>query len=187
MTIHRALPILALLAAAACSSNNTPPDGDVYQRGGGYSRVGGQARPMLVPTSAAALAVDHATELNLAADQRYQLEQIRRQVDSANAPLRVQLDSLRPTSRPVNSRDMSEEQREEMRNRRTAVAAVIGRMRDNATASRERTFAILSTEQRQKVEQLEADARKRMDDEMKRVGRSDDADQYRRGGRRPED
>jgi hypothetical protein len=185
MTISRSLSIAALLAAAACSGN-TPPGGNVSQSGYGYERGAGRP-PQIMPSSAAELALDHASELSLAADQRAQLEKIRREVDSANAPLRVQLDSLRPSSRPVNSRDMSEEQREEMRARRTAVAAVIGHMRDNATASRERTFAILSTEQRLKVEQLEADARKRMDDEMNRVGRSDDAGQRRRGGRQPED
>ena len=186
MTIHRSLAILALLTAAACSSNTPPNSGDVSQSGGGFGR--GQSRPpMIIPSSTAALALDHASELSLAADQRNQLEKIRHEVDSVNAPLRTQLDSLRPSSRPVNSRDMSEEQREEMRNRRTAVATVIGHMRDNANATRERTFAILSTDQRQKVEELEADARKRMEEEMNRVGRSDDAGERRRGGRRPED
>jgi hypothetical protein len=103
--------------------------------------------------------------------------------------LRAQLDSLRPTQRPVNSRDMSEEQRQQMRERRTAVAVVVGRMRDNAAAARERTFAILSAEQRTRVEGLEAEAKKRSEDEVNRVGRSDDAEgmMRRRGGRPQED
>jgi hypothetical protein len=85
---------------------------------------------------------------------------------------------------------MGPEEREQMRARRTAVGVVVGQMRDNAVAARARSFAVLSPEQRTRVEVLEAEAKKRSEDELNRVGRSDDADgvMRRRGsGRPPED
>jgi hypothetical protein len=63
-------------------------------------------------------------------------------------------------------------------------------MRDNVAAARERTFAVLAPEQRVRVEALESEARKRSEDEVNRVGRSDDAEgmmRRRGGGRPPED
>jgi hypothetical protein len=182
--VNRAATLVALIFLAACASGGTPHDSDIVQTrdggGGGPTR----GRPSFaLPVSVAAIALDHASELSLADGQRSALEAIRRGVDSANAPLRAQFDSLRPTQRPVNSRDMGQEEREQMRARRTAVAAVVGRMRDNAAAARERTFAVLSPEQRVRVEALESEARKRSEDEMNRVGRSDDAEGMRRRGR----
>jgi hypothetical protein len=191
MTMHpldRLATLVAVSFLAACASSGSPRDGDIVQ-----SRDGGPARgrgAFALPVSAAAIALDHAADLSLADGQRRSLEAIRRGVDSANAPLRAQLDSLRPSQRPVNSRDMSQEQREQMRARRTAVSAVIGRMRENVAVARERTYAVLSPEQRVRVEALEAEAGKRSEDEMNRVGRSDDSDgtmRRRGGGRPPED
>jgi hypothetical protein len=195
MTVRNRVTALATMAAlvvlGGCASGGGGREGDIAEARG--SGGGGSARDrggLVLPASAAAIALDHATELSLAEGQRGALESIRRAVDSANAPLRAQLDSLRPSQRPVNSRDMSEEQRQQMRARRTAVAAVVARMRDNATAARERTLAVLTPEQRVRVEALESEARQRSEDDVNRVGRSDDAEgvMRRRGsGRPPED
>jgi hypothetical protein len=193
MTMRRSTYGVAAMAAVillgGCASSGTPNESDIVRtRDGG----GGPARDramLAMPMSAAAIALAHSADLSLVEGQRSSLEAIRRSVDSANAPLRSQLDSLRPSQRPVNSRDMSDEQREQMRARRASVNAVIARMRENAAASRERTFAVLSPEQRVRVEALEAEARKRADEDLNRVGRSDDADgaMRRRGGQPPED
>lgn len=182
-TATRAATLVASILLAACASGGSPRDGDI-------GRAQGRGRPALaLPVSAAALALDHASELSLAESQRNTLEAIRHSVDSANAPLRVQLDSLRPTQRPVNSRDMGPEERQQMTARRTAIAAVVAHMRDNAAATRERTFAVLTPEQRTRVEALETEARKRSENDVNRVGQSDDAQgtMRRRGGRPQED
>jgi hypothetical protein len=180
--------MVALTFLGGCASANSQTDGDISPvRGGGAASA--RDRGAVVPTSAAAIALAHASELSLAAAQRDSLAAIQRGVDSANAPLKAQLDSLRPSQRPVNSRDMSQEQRDQVRARRTAVAAVVGRMRDNAAAARGRTYAVLTPEQRTRVEALEADAKQRSDDELNRVGRSEESDgtMRRRGGRPMED
>jgi hypothetical protein len=188
-TATHAATLVASILLAACASGGSPSDGDIVRSGDGRPQARGRAA-LALPVSAAALALDHASELSLADGQRGALEAIRRSVDSANAPLRVQLDSLRPTQRPVNSRDMGPEERAQMNARRTAIAAVVGRMRDNAAATRERTFAVLTPEQRTRVEALETEARKRSENDVNRVGQSDDAQQgtaRRRGGRPQED
>ena len=167
----------ALILLTACASSPSTP---------GYG-MGGRDRGLAaLPTSVAAIALAHGDELSLTDAQRASLRAIQRGVDSANAPLRAQLDSLRPTQRPVNSRDMSEEQRQAMTARRTAVRAVVAQMHDNGTAVRERALAVLTTEQRTQAESLEADAKRRAEEAVERVGRSDD-NELRRGGRQRED
>jgi hypothetical protein len=182
MTMRRSMQSAATMAAlvvlAGCASSSSTP---------GYGTAGGgRDRLASLPTSVAAVALAHGDALALTEAQRASLRAIQRGVDSANAPLRAQLDSLRPTQRPVNSRDMSEEQRQAMNARRTAVRAVVAQMRDNGTAVRERALAVLTPEQRTQAESLEADATRRADEALDRVGRSDDAE-YRRGGRQRED
>ena len=177
-SIQSAAAMAALVVVAGCASSASTP---------GYGTgAGGRDRLASLPTSVAAIALAHGDALALTDAQRDSLRAIQRGVDSANAPLRAQLDSLRPTQRPVNSRDMSEEQRQAMNARRTAVRVVVAQMRDNGTAVRERALAVLTPEQRTQAESLEAEVKRRADEALDRVGRSDDAE-YRRGGRQRED
>jgi hypothetical protein len=132
----------------------------------------------------AALVLEHASELALADSQRVVLESIRRTQDSANRPWILALDSLRPTRRPVNQNDLSQEQRDEIEARRTAIARVMEAMRETNALARQHTMAVLSPPQQEKAAELENDARKKAEDDRARQGRSATAGEERRGGGR---
>jgi hypothetical protein len=154
-TLRRARPgvaAVALAVLAACAS------------GGGVESSRHPAEPPIdfaPPVSPAIIALDHAAELGLTDAQRASLTAIRRGLDSANAPLRLRLDSLRPTQRPVNPRDLSQEQRESIRTRRTAVGAVMAEWSAHNAEVRPRVLAVLTPEQQQRVVVLEEEVRKR--------------------------
>lgn len=149
------------------------------------------ALPPWIPPGVAALVLSHASDFALADSQRVALEAIRQTQDSANRPWLAQLESLRPTSQPLNPRDLSQEQRDEIETRRTKIAAVLDGMRETNALARQRTMAVLSPAQQQRAAELENDARKKADEERERRGRfaADDQDGGRRRGRgrRPED
>lgn len=145
--------------------------------------------PRLAP-GVAALVLEHAADLALADSQRVVIESIRRTQDSTNRPWMQRLDSLRPTSRPVNPNDLSQEQRDEIAARRSAIAVVMDGMRESNALARQRTMAVLSPEQQQKAAELENDARKQADEDRARRGREAGGGDGRRGaggmGRPPE-
>jgi hypothetical protein len=184
--------LVALLAVAVTAS---PSSAQFGRRGGGRAEPQNAqdllALPPWIPPGVAALVLGHAADFALADSQRVVLESIRHTQDSANRPWIARLDSLRPTSQPLNPKDLSQEQRDEIAARRTAIAAVLDGMRETNALARQRTMAILSPEQQQRAAELENDARKQADQERERRGRfaTQGGDMRRRGGggRPPED
>jgi hypothetical protein len=180
-----ATALAALILAAACASG-----GGAANRGGDAQRGAGFAPMPVLPVNTPMIAVEHSAELSLTDEQRTQLRQLWRSLDSTDAPLRASLDSLRPTRRPVNPRDVSQEQRDEMRTRNAAISTVVGRIRDNTADVRTRALALLSSDQQQQLAVFEEAAQKRAEEEASRgsVGDGTDNGQQRRhgggGGRR---
>jgi Spy/CpxP family protein refolding chaperone len=149
------------------------------------------AEPPRIAPGVAALALEHANELALADSQRVLLESIRRAQDSANRPFITKLEALRPTSRPANPNDLSQEQRDEIEARRKAIDAILHDMHDGDAMARWRAMAVLTPEQQEKAAKLEEDAKKRAEEERTRRARSGYVGEGRRGGdrldRAPED
>lgn len=183
-SLVRAVLLIALAAPLASA-----------QYGGG--RRGGErpedalALPPRAMAGVAALVLEHSADLALADSQRVLIESIRHTQDSANRPWVQQLDSLRPTRRPVNPNDLSPEQREEIAARRAAIVAVMTGMRDNNALARQRTMAVLSAAQQEMAAELENDARKKAEEDRARRGRDAAGGDGRRGaggmGRPPQD
>jgi hypothetical protein len=147
------------------------------RRGGGgdgsmRERRGGQDAAPARPVSVVGLVLDHATELAITDSQRVRLQAIRRTLDSANAPLLARLDSLRPTSRPINPDDMSQAQRDEVTARRSALATVMEGLRESHAEARKATMDLLAPAQQQRAAELEQDAvkdaKKRAEDDARR-------------------
>jgi hypothetical protein len=182
--------VLAVAALSAPSQAQFGRRGGGGGGGGGGAAGGGRSRdtlslsPRAVP-GVAALVLDHAGDFSLADSQRVVLESIRHTQDSANRPWLLRLDSLRPTSRPANPNDLSQEQQDEIAARRTAMAAVMEGMRETNALARQRTMAVLSPAQQVRAAELENDARKKADEERTRArdaaGAADG--EGRRGGR----
>ena len=138
----------------------------------------------------AALAIEHAAELGLTDSQNIALATILHTQDSANAPRIKTLDSLRPTRRPANGvNDLSQEQREEIETRRSAITPVLEAMRETTAEARVKVMALLNPEQQKRAAELERDAQKRAEEDGR--NRSRDAfggaqqQQRRRGNGRP--
>jgi hypothetical protein len=183
-------PLAALLLAVLVVS--TPAAAQFGRRGGDRSQSQNAqnaqdvlALPPWIPPGVAALVLSHAGDFALTDSQRVVLESIRETQDSANRPWMARLDSLRPQSQPLNPRDLSQEQRDEIAARRARIAAVLDGMRETNALARQRTMAILSPAQQQRAAELENDARKQADQERERRGRfaADGRDANRRGGR----
>jgi hypothetical protein len=180
------VPLVALLAVSVVA---TPAEAQFGRRGGDRAQSQNAqdvlALPPWIPPGLAALVLAHASDFSLADSQRVVLESIRRTQDSANRPWLARLDSLRPTSQPLNPRDLSQEQRDEIAARRTAIAAVLDGMRETNALARQRTMAVLSPAQRERAAELESDARKQADEERSRRGRfaAEGDGEGRRGGR----
>jgi hypothetical protein len=178
--------LFALLAVSAVA---TPSQAQFGRRGGDRAQIQNAqdvlALPPWIPPGLAALVLGHASDFSLADSQRVVLETIRATQDSANRPWLARLDSLRPTSQPLNPKDLSQEQRDEIAARRTAIATVLDGMRETNALARQRTMAVLSAEQQQRAAELENDARKQADKERDRRGRfaMDGDGEERRGGR----
>ena len=123
--------------------------------------------PYIPPVSEAVVALDHASDLALTDAQRASLVAIRRGLDSANAPLRVRLDSLNPSQHPVNPRDLSQEQRDAIRVRRTAAEAIMKAWDANNAAVRPRVMAVLGEDQQKRVRDLTEEVRQRNADRLR--------------------
>ena len=141
--------------------------------------------PPPIPTSVAALVLEHADELKLADSQRELIQSVRRAQDSANMPWLAKLDSLRPTRQPAGGPgDLSQEQRDEMESRKIAIGLVLDGMKETNALSRKKVMDALDPEQQKRAAGWEEDARKRAEDEAKR--RERDAQGGRRRGRQLE-
>jgi hypothetical protein len=136
----------------------------------------------------AALALEHAADLALTDSQNIALATIRRAQDSANAPRIKTLDSLRPTRRPAGGvNDLSPEQRQEIEERRAAIAPVLEAMRETNAEARIKVMALLNPEQQKRAAEYEHDAQKKAEEEHSRRSREgfDQGRQRTRGGGRP--
>ena len=142
--------------------------------------------PPPIPPTVAALVLEHADDFKLADSQRVVLESVRRAQDSANMPWRMKLDSLRPTRQPANGMgDLSQEQRDELEARRTAIAMVLDGMKENNAQARKKVMDVLDPDQQKRAASLEDEARKKAEDEAKQ--RASNGQGSRRRGRPAED
>lgn len=142
-----------------------------------------------VARGVAALAIEHGAELSLTDSQTIVLEQIRRAQDSVNAPRLKTLDSLRPTRRPAGGvNDLSQEQREEIEERRAAITPVLEAVRATNADARVKVMAVLNQDQQKRAAKLEDEARKDAEEEFKRRTRFEfgGGSERMRGGRPPE-
>ena len=136
--VHHAL----MLAVLALFGVSTLAMGQRGRRGGGsradFPQGGGtmMGGPPPIPATVAALVLEHADDFKLVDSQRVVLESVRRAQDSANKPWMAKLDSLRPTRQPAGGMgDLSQEQRDEIEARKTAIANALEGMREtNAQA-----------------------------------------------------
>ena len=148
----------------------------------------GLAGPPPIAAGVAALAIEHAAELGLTDSQNIALATIRHSQDSTNAPRLRTLDSLRPSRRPANGvNDLSVEQRQEIEERRAAIAPVLEAVRETNAEARIKVMALLTPDQQKRAAQFEEDAKKKADEEFKRRARSEFGGgmERRRGGGRP--
>lgn len=123
----------------------------------------------ITPVNVAKVVLDKGKDFALTDSQRVALTVIEKQLDSANKPFAARLDSLRPTSWPANGfDDLSPEQRTEIETRRTAMKAIIAQMEGNFITARQRTLALLAPKHHRRVAKLEADARKRAEQQARR-------------------
>jgi hypothetical protein len=123
----------------------------------------------ITPVSAPKVVLDKAKDFALTDSQRVQLGIIQRQLDSANAPFLARLDSIRPKSRPANGfDDLSQEQRDDLETRRTAMLAVIAQMQGNFATARQRTLALLAPKLHGRFAKVENEAGKKAREQAKR-------------------
>lgn len=108
----------------------------------------------------AAMLRSHA-ELGLTAEQVARLEAIEAELRARNAPMREQLQALRPEGMRERHRErhergarpqVTEEQRREMRARMEQARPLMEQMRANMQAAMERARAVLTEEQRARLE-----------------------------------
>jgi hypothetical protein len=172
--VHHAviLAVFALFGVSAIAAAQRGRRGDSRADNpqGAGTMMGG---PPPIPPTVAALVLEHADDFKLADSQRVVLESVRRAQDSANMPWRMKLDSLRPTRQPANGMgDLSQEQRDELEARRTAIAMVLDGMKENNAQARKKVMDVLDPDQQKRAASLEEDARKKAADDAKQHERS---------------
>ena len=184
------LAVTALLGFAALSQAQMGGSRSAQRNNNNPEDVGLAGPPPIAP-GVAALAIEHAAELGLTDGQNIALATIRHSQDSANAPRLKTLDSLQPTRRPAGGvNDLSPEQRQEIEERRAAIAPVLEAVRETNAEARVKVMALLNPEQQKRAAQLEEDARRKADEEFTRRARSGfggGMERRRGGGRPPED
>ena len=142
------------------------------QRGEGRGPREERAMPMR-PAQGVALMLEHAAKLDLTADQTERLKGIQARHEERTAPLRARADSIRPDREERRDVDATA-----LRQRRQAMAEIMTLMREEGQSARAEAFELLSSDQRKKVEALEAEQRKQRDERRERAG-------GRRGARPP--
>jgi hypothetical protein len=176
---------ISSLAQAQMGGSHSP------QRNNNNPEDIGITGPPPIAATVAALAIEHSAELKLTDSQNIALATIRRSQDSANAPRLKTLDSLRPTRRPAGGvNDLSQEQRQEIEERRAAITPVLEAIRETNAEARIKVMALLDPDQQKRAAELEHDAQKSAEEDFKRRSRDGfDGGQQRRtrgGGRPPE-
>lgn len=172
-----AAPVLLSLAAAAA-----PATVSAQSRDGAPSD---STHSTWLMVNVVDLMLTHRSELELADSQVTRLQQIGATHDSANAPLRARLDSLRGER---GAGDAGDADRSAMRERFQGMRDTFASMRDHDQAARKDAYAMLTKDQKKKAERLEDDARKSMGDDWRRSGRGGRRGMGGRGGwggRRP--
>jgi len=142
------------------------------QRGEGRGPREERAMPMR--SQGVAFMLEHASTLELTADQTERLKGIQARHEERTAPLRARADSIRP-DRDGERRDLDATA---LRQRRQAMAEIMTLMREERQSARAEAFELLSSDQRKKVDALEAEQRKQRDERRDRSG-------GRRGSRPP--
>jgi uncharacterized protein YqfA (UPF0365 family) len=112
--------------------------------------------------------LEQASALGLTEDQVTRLRAIQVAHDEKTAPLRARMQAQRSANADSTRRDLS---REELGQRRAEMREVMAVAREQEQAARTEAMALLSGDQREKVEKLEAERRKEMDGRRKRGGR----------------
>ncbi len=184
------IAVMALMGFAAVSEAQMGGSRSAQRNNNNAEDIGFAGPPPIAP-GVAALAIEHAAELGLTDSQNIALATIRTLQDSANAPRLRTLDSLRPTRRPAGGvNDLSNEQRQEIEERRAAITPVLEALRETNAEARVKVMALLTPDQQKRTAQLEEDARKKADEEFKRRARTGFGGEMARrrgGGRPPED
>lgn len=124
-----------------------------------------QRRP---PAGAVALMLEQATALELTEDQITRLRAIQAAYHEKTAPLRARIQAQRPAKDDSTRRELN---REALQQRRTEMREVMTMVREHEQSARTEAMALLSGDQRAKVEKLEGERRKEMEARRKRGGR----------------
>jgi hypothetical protein len=139
--------------------------------------------PPVIPPGVASLVLEHAADVGIDDTQRAALEKIKATQDAAIRPFLAKLDSLRPTRRPAGGEnDLSQEQRDEINERKAAITAVLDGIHEPNATARQQTMALLTESQQKKAADLENDAKKKADDDQRRRERSFGGGQGMGGG-----
>ncbi len=135
---------------------------------GGRGPAEGREMQRQPPLGGVALILGQATVLGLTEDQVTRLRAIQVAHDEKTAPLRARLQAQRSANDSSTRRDLS---REELGQRRTEMREVMTMVREQEQTARTEAMALLSGDQREKVEKIEAERRKEMDGRRQRGGR----------------
>ena len=180
--------VLVILTLGVSTLAHAQFGGGREARRGNYPENMGISGPPPVPPTLAAIALDRAMDLGLADSQRVAIEALRRAQDSINFPRLKALDSLRPTRRPANGvNDLSQEQRDEMEQRRVAITLILDGMRETNGIMRTKVLALLSPDQQKRASDWEDEARKKAEDEGRKRARAFAGGDEMRGRRPQED
>ena len=120
------------------------------------------------PVVGVALMLEQATVLELTEDQVTRLRAIQAAHDEKTAPLRARMQAQRSASDDSTRRSLS---REERGQRRAEMREAMTMVREQDQAARTEAMALLSGDQRAKVEKLESERRDEMEGRRKRGGR----------------
>ena len=146
------------------------------QRQEGRRPRDGREMPMRPPAGGVSLMLENASELRLTEDQTTRLKAIQARYEEKTAPLRARADSLRP-ARDGQGAGADSTARHQ---RRQAAGEIMTLLREEGQSARTEAMALLSNDQKQKVEALEEARRKEMES---RRGRRGPGGEGRRGGR----
>ncbi|HUF31188.1 MAG TPA: hypothetical protein VMM77_11110 [Gemmatimonadaceae bacterium] len=143
------------------------------QRPGGRGQDGrarAEGREMLrqPPVGGVALMLEQSKALELTEDQISRLRAIQAAHEEKTAPLRARMQAQRQANDDSTRRDVS---REELFQRRSEMREVMTMMREQEQSARIEAMALLSGDQRGKVEKLEAERRKEAESRRKRGDR----------------
>jgi hypothetical protein len=166
----RSVAVLLLAVIPAIANAQVRPGGGGFGRGRGPGRPAheeGITAPKQV--NAVNLLIQHRQELSLTDTQFVQIIVIKRVVDSANAPFMRKIDSVQRVfkSVPIFS-EPSAAHRDSVAEGRAVVQEALAGVRENLDTARDKAYALLSSQQLAKAQELEAQAQKAIDDEARR-------------------